>query len=112
MSSTIASSTTSSEPQRGIGLRHGEPERLAAPAEMEAALLLDDHREIGGKPVHRPDVDELTAQRPHREVGNELRRGGAGRDHEHVVWQLAGVGAFADLHPTLGCAPDELARDL
>ena len=78
---------------------------------MEPALLLDDHREIGRKRIKRPHIDELTAQRPHREVGNELRRGGAGRDHEHVVWQLAGVGALADLHPTLGRAADELARD-
>ena len=112
MSSTIASSTTSLGAPARLGLRHGEPKGLAAPPEVEAGLLLDDHREIGRqarRPARRRRAGG-TAAAPGA-PGTSSADDGARGDHEHVVGELAGIGALAHLHPTLGRAPDELARD-
>ncbi len=83
----------------------------AAPAEVEAVLLLDHHRQVGRQVFDRADVHQLPAERTHGEIRHELRPTQPRRDDQHVVRDGAGVGALAHLHPTLGRAADELARD-
>ena len=97
-------------PPRGR-LVHRQPQAVTRPPEVEAALRLEHHRQVSGQPRHRPDLDELTAERPDRQLRPELRRVGAGRDHEHVAHDVAGVDAFAQVDAERLRPRHQLTRD-
>ena len=78
---------------------------------MEAALRLEHHRQVCGEAGHRPDLDELTAERPDRQLRPELRGFGAGRDHEHVAHDIAGIDAFAQVDAERLRPRHQLTRD-
>jgi hypothetical protein len=96
--------------RRRLGQR--EPERVAAAPEMEAALLLDHHREVRRKSLDRADVGELAAQRTDRKLGAELGRGRAAGEDQDLVRELARVGVLTHLHSALSRAANQLPRHL
>jgi hypothetical protein len=92
---------------------HGDPERIAVAAEVEAGLRLEHHRERARERWKRSRLEELAAERAHRELdtvrSGSLRRVRPAGEHPDVGGHAAAVGLLAHVHAELGSAANELA---
>ena len=96
----------------GRRLAHRETKRLAAAAEMEAGLGLEHHRQVGRQRCAPARLDELTAERPDREVGPTARASAPRPAITRMSrFELTGVDVLAHLDALRNRALDELARD-
>ncbi len=96
-SAKTESSTVGLEAPARLGVGHRKHQPVAATAEMEAGLGLDDHRQPRGRRCEQLGREQLPAERPDRQLdadpSTELRRPRPAGDHERVGGSRGGRSA-------------------